>query len=134
MLRLYKDSEVYLDSMTSLRLFETFVIVYFFFDGLKLIISHMTGAAKRVSHLLKMHTSGSSSEKKGGISSIFSATANATGGDSTIISEGSGSPDSPIKHGVKELSIEDDTESKVKEVGKTQSETKANDPFGFGWW
>ena len=61
------------------------------------------GAAKRISQLLKMHSHGSD-EKKGGVSSVFKS----AGGDSTIISaEGSGSPDSPIKHAIKELKIKD---------------------------
>ena len=79
-----------------------------------------------------MHTS-SSSDKK--VDSVFAAAVKAAGGDSTIISsEGSGSPDSPIKHGIKELRIQEDNEVRGKEIEKKETESKTNDPFGLGWW
>ena len=114
------------------------------------------GAAKRVSLMLKMHSS-KESQKKGSVSSVFLAAAKAAGGDSTIVAQGSGSPSSPIKHGIKNLHIADskigsemDDDSNTNDKGaedvkdkkeeeeeeekKVDTETKANDPFGFGWW
>ena len=79
-----------------------------------------------------MHTSSSSDNK---VNSVFAAAVKAAGGDSTIISsEGSGSPGSPIKHGIKELKIQEDNETKGKGIEKKETESKANDPFGLGWW
>ena len=111
------------------------------------------GAAKRVSLMLKMHSS-KESQKKGSVSSVFLAAAKAAWGNSTIVAQGSGSPSSPIKHGIKDLHIadgkigskvdddsnkngkgaEDIKDKKNEEEKKVDTETKANDPFGFGWW
>ena len=40
----------------------------------------------------------------------------------------------PIKHGIKELRIQEDNEIRGKEIEKKETESKANDPFGLGWW